>query len=483
MIPAVFTPATTSWYRVRREHHHRRTEHPLLWAVGWLATIASGLGSFVILKRAEDHGSLLPAIFSLLGGIMALSALHVLGSGLSVETGRLLLPLPLTPASCWRLMMIDALLVTGKPALTILIAATMATSWQWVLVLACWIPVACTMGTAIACAFSWIHSGVRIRWRALIVLAGAILAAGASLWMLVTAPRQLPPLMLLPDAFIFIGLSLGPGASFVGRVVQPILRQVATTPPATFALVPRLTTQLAGILERQTHPGFAIARKDLLTHSRDAFILIRVAMIVGVLPLAILLKPHFGASIPSAAWIPALVIILTCYGMVELSPSPFGSEGNRLLLALQTDIASSSLLFGKVLGMLLFNLPQTWAAVTIVSIGTGAGLPTWMFAIASASIAVTGLCTILTCASSSDIDLDRRIDDRTSALLAEHMPIGACRMLGLGLTGAIAISSIAILIRTPPTMALPLLCLLHAGCAALAWRIGLRILDKHRSQA
>ena len=190
---------------------------------------------------------------------------------------------------------------------------------------------------------------------------------------------------------------------------------------------------------------------------------------MGSLPLAIVLHSRFS-TIPASAGIAILAIALTCYGLVELSPSPFGGEGNRLLLAMQTDVPATSLLSGKILGLLLFNLLQAWAIVTIVSIGTGAELSTWFVALALTTVTVGGLCIALTGISTSDIDLERRVEDRTEALLAEHVPIGIMRMLGLGITGLTAACSIAILLRTSPGIALPLLCLLHAGFAIVMWQ-------------
>ncbi|MGN6030909.1 MAG: hypothetical protein ACTHQE_04520 [Thermomicrobiales bacterium] len=436
-----------------------------------MASLAGGVTAVFALHRAARAGEnhLLLTLLGLLAGIAIIAAMRTWEATLTVDGARLVLPLPLDPASRWRAAVLDAALASSLPSLAIVIATLLTVGWQWAAVVMLWLPVAWNAGTGLACAVSWSLTGGTILWRTLALILTATTAIGSSTYLFVTAPRPLPTLMFLPDALILGGLAFGPGAPFVGRAMIPIAQQVAIAPPRTFAAFPRLTNWIASRLERHPIPALAIVRKDLLAQSRDAFTLLRIVPIAGVLPLMLLLRSRLGKQEADASWIAVVSIALAYYGMLEIRPSPLGGEGNRILLALQAPIRASALLGGKTLGMLAIEIPQVWLAVTIAVIGTRDTFLAWGYAIATASITVVGLATMLTAASVWDIDLERRVDDRTQAVLVEHVPFGARRMLGLGLTGVFAGVSAAILLRLPmPAAGFALIGLHATGTGAMA---------------
>jgi hypothetical protein len=469
-------------FRHRCEQRHLRQDRPGVWVLGKLASLAGGVAAAFALHRAGQIGEsrVLLTLFGLLAGIAILAAMRAWETALTVDGARLVLPLPLDPASRWRATVLDAVLASGLPALAIVIATLLTVGWQWATVIVLWLPAAWIIGAGTACALSWSLIGGTVRWRAmtLILIVGA--AIGASVRLFVTAPHPLPPLMFLPDALVLGGLAFGPGAAFIGRAMIPITQQVATAPPRTFAAFPHLTDRIADTLERYPIPALAIVRKDLLAQSRDAFTLLRIVPVAGVLPLAILAHSRIDGHGSDASRIAVIAIALAWYGMLEIRPSPFGGEGNRIMLALQAPIGTTALLGGKTLGMLAIEMPQVWLAVTIAIVGTSGSFATWGLAIVATGITVTSLIVVLTAASVWDIDLERRVDDRTQAVLAEHVPFGARRMLGLGLTGAVAAASAAILLLLPMPAAMLALVGLQATGATIMAHLAIRRLTALR---
>jgi hypothetical protein len=470
-------------YRHQREQHHLRHEQPGIWVLGKLGSLAGGGATIVVLHRATHAGDgrLLLTLFGLLAGIATFSALRTYDTVLTSDAARLTLPLPLDPANRWRSAVLSAALSSGLAAIVLVVVALLTAGWQWAIFASFWLPVAWSFGAGVACILSWSLSGGSIRWRALILLFVIFGAIMATVHLLTTSNRPLPPLMLLPDALIFGGLLLGPGAPFIGRAMIPIVQQVAIAPSRSFAAFPRLVDRIGRRLERYPDPAFAIIRKDLVTQSRDAFTLIRVVPIAGVLPLSLLLDHRLSDYGTESARIAFFAIALAFYGMMELRPSPFGGEGNRLMLALQSPIDAKTLFIGKTLGVLTIELPQAWLAVTIATIGTGGGPAAWAFAIVTTSVAVAGLGIILTAASVRDIDLERRVDDRTQAILVEHIPFGAWRMLGLGTTCLATAGSGAALLVLPSFGAFVLLVTFHAGCSIVMSLLAIQRLTKLRA--
>lgn len=477
-------------YRHQCEQRHLRRNRPGIWAMGKLASLAGGTGAAFTLHHAANAGEhrLLLAVATLLAGIAILAALRTWDTSLTLDAARLMLPLPLDPASRWRSATLDAAIATGLPALALVIATALMAGWQWAMLAMLWLPAAWSLGTGFACALAWSLAGGFVRWRPLAAMTVMLAALGGMVHLFTIAVHPLPPLMVLPDALILGGLALGPGAAYIGRAMIPVAQQVATAPPRAFAAAPRLIARIAQWLNQQPTPAFAIASKDLIAHSRDAFVLLRLVPVAGVVPISILLHRRFGLGSADAGHIATIAVALAVYGLIELRPSPFGSEGNRLLLALHSPISVRDLFAGKVLGALAIELPQVWAAVTIAAVGLGTPPTTWALAILASGIAIPGLCVILTAASVRDIDLERRVDDRTQAILAEHVPFGVWRMLGLGLTGTIAAASGAILVFLPMPTALGALAILHGGlgwgttCLAIRRLTALRAGRHHPAQ-
>lgn len=466
-------------FKHQRQQQHLRHEQPGVWVFGKLAVIAGGVFASITLKRAAEVGEsqLLLTLIAMMGGVAALSAFRIYEATLTSDAARLMLPLPLDPATRWRAVIANAALSSSFPALALIAATLLSAGWQWAVIVLFWIPVTWSIGAAISCTLSWSLGGGTIRWRVLVLLLLVLAAIGAAVALLVTTPNPLAPLTLLPDAVIIGGLSLGPGASFIGRIMIPISQQSALAPPKTFAAFPRLTARIAGWLEKRPSPVLAIVRKDVITQSRDAFSLLRIVMVAAAFPASLLLARRLDST-PDAARIATIAIAIAFYALLELRPSPFGGEGNRLMLAMQSPIAMRPLLAGKVLGILVIELPQSWIVVSIASIGASSSLATWATAFAITNIAVIGIATAHTAASVWDIDLERRVEDRTQALLVEHVPIGARRMLTLGLTALIAAGSIISLLVLPLIAAIMVLIIGGYGYSA-----AMSILAIHRLTA
>ncbi|HEU0164662.1 MAG TPA: hypothetical protein VFQ54_06410 [Thermomicrobiales bacterium] len=462
----------------RRTRRNLRRGHPLVLGLGLLLQVVAGAVSWMLVSHALTIAArgdadaaerrLYLIIFGALTGIVALTAIGMLGTALGKEQIALLLPMPLDPATRWRMMLTQNLLTIVSPVAVVGTTIALARAgWSWAVVFLLWLPAAVAIGILLALTLAWAFGGERLHVRQVAIGLGVWLGIDLVAFALLRNAdfsRFPTPLLFIPDALLIATISFGPGAPILGRWYVGIARQMYATQSRSFRPLNPVIAWIGRRLAHRASPAVAVIVKEMRTQTRDPFVLLRLAIVAAAIPLAALLDGRLAAFLGTSdpdRIVPVLVIALIAYGMVEITPSPFGSEGNRLTIALLTQASPRSLIAGKATALVVPNLIEATAIFALLAWWHGISIGSTLVAFVAIAIAVTGCCVLLTELSAWDSDLTRRVDDRSQAILVEHMPIGARRMLALGVTLAAATGSALLIATQPCPLALPLLLAAH----------------------
>ena len=271
----------------------------------------------------------------------------------------------------------------------------------------------------------------------------------------------------------------GRGAAILGRSYISAV-QLSTTPRATNR-VRRIigTTTLANRLELWRTPMGAMVIKDLLVQSRDWFFYLRVVVVIGSLPLFLQVReldPLRGWT--TVQLLACFVAVLTIYSLIDTSPSPIGSEGERMRLWLLAPTSHADLLWVKLGVYLLPLLLQSMVMVALI--GSWIGMP-WtvrLEAFALTALMVAGPVTFLVWGSACDMDIDLALESGMPTTIHEHVPNTAQRLWLLNLS-VLLVSVMALATwRLEPYQAVFVLGTTDLLIAVLTWKAAVRYLHR-----
>lgn len=409
-------------------------------------------------------------------GIALLAALTTLQTAMARQEIGLMLPLPLDTTARWRLVLWRAAssfgMLTAGGALAVA-AALMRFGLDWAITWVLWLPASVCLGVLLPLFVTWLLNGGHPRRRAMLVTVGALAALGTMIALTARQPERssLPPLALIPDALLITGATAGFGARWLGRWYLRLAQTLVTAPRRARDYLGPLSRTLGSLLARWRAPWAAIALKELRVQARDVFVLLRIAVMLGALPLFIAVEPQLPAWAGGASTLPAaFALVLAVYAAIETTPSPLGGEGNRLTLALLHGVPPRDLIAGKALAVTAPLVAQMWIMAGLVAAWSDAPPLPVTAALLTATIAVASIGTVLTCLSAGDIDLQQPVESATQALLVEHVPASPRRVATLGVTLALAAGAAGAILTLPWPASLAAIGLAGYAVAAMAYR-------------
>ncbi|WP_126550906.1 hypothetical protein [Dictyobacter kobayashii] len=275
-------------------------------------------------------------------------------------------------------------------------------------------------------------------------------------WVMLVRPE-----LVLLLFFIIIGIALGPGAEWLGRLYA-----------ASFSLVQskdrgRSTFTLPGSLllvrvfaRRRTLTGGLMVR-SLLNQSRNWLFWLRLLLIWGLLalfPVVHMLGQRFGMS--DQVLIAAYAATLACGHILETGPAVIGGEANRFALYLVAPFSFRQLLWSRLQlclwpilteGLLMGCLLAFWnrlAPMQLIWI-----LPT-----------ISGIIIPCTClmvwGGCWDLELNKSVEGKTEAMMLEEGPFTPRRLVLLNVSLLFLAALLFLLWWLPPFIVLPLLLVL-----------------------
>lgn len=418
--------------------------------------------------------------------IAGLSALHTLQTALHRQDIAILLPIPLDHGARWRLLLVRVASCFGPTLglgflLTALALSRFGIAWAVTFLL--WFPASICLGALATLYVAWLSGNGSPRKRAIFITLAIPVTAVTLLVLLSRTPGQtLAPLALIPDAVLIPALVIGPGARRLGRWYLSLAQERYHAPTRARDFLGPVAGWLGAVLSRYRSPWAAIALKELRVQARDVFLLVRLAVMAGALPLyAVTHGVLLDRGVAPAALMAGYALILAVYSAIETTPSPFGGEGNRLTLALLCPASSRSLIDGKAVAVIAPLLTQTWMILLLLSIWNGIGFAAILPTGIAATIAVGSIGMIITCLSVRDIDLNTSVDGTSQALLVEHVPNRPMRLLIIAIALVLASGAAFAIMTLPWGISLPLVAVTGSMLTLMAFRDATHQLDQLRS--
>jgi hypothetical protein len=256
----------------------------------------------------------------------------------------------------------------------------------------------------------------------------ALLLAALATWAGWTAARwTISPLVAAASCLVLLVAALGPLAAVLGGLYSRAFHVMQ----AAGSRAPRRPCMalFTGWLLRFRSPGVALFVKDLLTRSRSWASWGRVLIAIA----AVLAFPLLRARVQSFdVDDPTLIVTFVVGGVlltiVDGASSPFGGEGNRLMLLLIAPVRSAAIVRAK---MAAFVLPFGTVAVATsayLSLASGLSGGEAVHVCLAVLLLVLGISTVFVLGSVLDIDLDREVHGGLEEMLHEEAPLSIVRL-------------------------------------------------------
>lgn len=352
--------------------------------------------------------------------------------------------------------------------------------WPWPVVAIIGMPTAGGLGVVAAvCIASLLRGQHRRRW--LLVL---IAAFPASLLMITLGPWTIPsPLLLVPDQLVWPAIGAFAVAGMGGRWLDGLAYDLNAYRQGGRSWLPLHRWLSNRIMRRCPSATSAMLHVTVSRMNRDPFALLVLIGPVVIFPLMMAVDSRLPALLPAdAPFLAGAIFVAWC--LTEIVPSPLGTHGRRLTLALLADASPRACLLGAWLGTSLVVLPPTAVLVGATAWWNRPGqlltVSTLLFA-----IAIVDVLALSSALSAFDLDPGNLPDDAISSLVLEHLPLGAARLTGLAVAlGSMAVTTTAIIAGTclASLMAVAALTAITLGAWRLAERrLGRPFVTSHRA--
>lgn len=444
----------------------------------------SSLASWQGLRTADGHSRLWLLMLSGWISISVVAALATLQTALHRQDIANLVPMPLDDGTRWRLVLMRVASRFGPVLALGMLSLAFSLSrfgFAWALTFLLWIPAAMCLGVLMTLYVAWLSGNGSPRGIAIaLTLLVPTVVAMTLLFFAARSPGQaLSPLAMIPDAVLIPALVCGPGARRLGRWYLDLVQERYLAPAKARDFLGPLSAWLGVALSRYRVPWAALALKELRVQARDVFLLLRIVVMLGALPLYIATHGLLAdRDIHSSALIAVYALVLATYCAIETTPSPFGGEGNRLTLALLCPVSTGSLIAGKTVAVVVPLVMQLWVMLASMGMWSRSDVVDLVAFGASVTVAVVAIGVIITCLSVHDIDLRTPVDGTTQAMLVEHVPNRPIRMLNIAVALMLASGTALVVIRLPWLASTLAIMVAGAGLAFLAYRNAARVLGR-----
>jgi len=222
-----------------------------------------------------------------------------------------------------------------------------------------------------------------------------------------------------------------------------------------------------------------MAVKELLNQSRNPFNWARaIVLAVYVLPFPWIYSRIVSYRFPETVAIAGYVSGLTFLTLVDASPSPTGSEGNRLTLYLTAPTDLPGILRAK----LAVFLTPLLAEGLLLSLALGLWLQVspgdLLYVVMLVALIIVVPTTVLIWGSAWDEDLNLPVEGGMAALIHEQIPATPRRIWLINLGILLFAAMLLLAWKLPAPLALPALALLDAAVMTGAWQFGRRYIQR-----
>ncbi len=345
-----------------------------------------------------------------------------------------ILLLPLRPAALFRSLVLATIVSRAGPRILSLMGGLLFVLAWWnplfFVIFLSGLPLAICCGMVLSwLCYLWITTTLHIQ---VSIGAGVMILAGALAWLILhtTFATTIPALQSTTACVISAGLLLFSlllfftcGSSLGKLYITTYQKTLSQSKRHTDLYAPGIEA-LARTLARYSPIMAALLFKDLLAQSRNNLNILRaVLFLVSIAGFALLtqfiLLPAHRAPVP-------LVItygtILGLYFFLDATPSPVGSEGNRLTLYLITPSSTANFLWAKLvlyLGTVSgITLPLSLTACLFLHLS----IPTTLLTLTFILLINGGITLIIVWGSTWDEDIHLAIEGGVQAMLYEQLP-------------------------------------------------------------
>ena len=448
------------------------TRMRVTWTLALLFALAGSIWGIktllyqLIVWRADSavqlHYHLWLLLLGCWSGTGILSILATLREGLNEQEALLLFTLPLSSAERFRLLCATILL--RGPGIWLLLFAVVLTitlGWSafvWLLLSLVGIllvSLCCMLATLLLICYLL---PTRL-WMQMMTILGALMVVTVLVALSVVQHPVMQPFMPNPLLIVLIFLLsllilLGPGASLGGAIysrafytLQGRLRRPRTlTPPGMRWFCERLSywRSLTG----------AMLVKAFFYQGRNPFNWLRLLVIFAyLLPFPWCYHLVISYDISKALFMMAYLAVMVLLCLIDASPSPFGGEGNRLVLYLTAPLTTRVLLRAK---LMTFLLPALCLAFLLsIALGGWLHMPLLIMVpiVSQVFLLIIGPITLLTLGSVWDEDLSIVVEGAIQMLLHEQLPITPRRIWLIGLTYLLLAIMLLLLWKLPLLLA------------------------------
>lgn len=476
---------TQSRSRVGRAGIYLRLAIALIWALVSFVWLLTRINAWHDAGGDLFDQRMLALTFFTFTGVAAVTALNMLQAGIGGDEALTWLLLPMTPADRFRIAVVRVMFARdGALAFTTVLTSAVAISlsdpmWALVALVAGWLGVVAGASGAVFGVRLWSRESRGLGKVAVVPMLAVVAVPGVTLWS-GAAPPLSPP-VIAPIIGLLLVLSLtgmtGGRATRLGTTYVRAV-QLANTPslPRTVRRIPGVRMLVRWLDPRRT-PVAAMIAKDLLVQSRDWFFSLRLLVFFGSLPIFLQLRQLETVS----GWpiVPTLAIfaaVLTTYSLIDTSPSPIGSEGERLNLWLVAPVTGADLLKAKLAVFLAPLLLQGVATVLMIGWWTGLAGTELVVALTFTVLLVAGPVTFIVLGSAFDLRLDVPLESGLPTTIHEHVPHTPQRLWLLNISVVIVGLMGFVAWRVPAVGAVAILAAIDILVATVTWVAARRVL-------
>lgn len=437
--------------------------------------------------RAAGPGMLDVSLWTLMlsvwSGVVLFSAFTTIRIGISDDRAALLILQPLTPAERWRALYVPVLVLEALPRVLLLTVVPMAVlgteAIPWLLM--------GLLGIAVAVLFGILATMLTLVYilphpRASGCVASIAAVGLAAPWLVLDArPMTLP----VPGAWYvstaFLGVLVavvGPSTGPLGRLYIAAYQRAQGRSRHRGAISLPGVRAVAGIAAHRRTASAAMVYKELLYQGRIKLNWLRLAVLFASVPVFSWVHSRLSLyEIPDSLMLAAYASGMALYVFMDASPSPIGSEGNRLSLYLVAPLDLKEYLRAR---LVVFLVP-----VLVLSVVSGVGmglvlvLPGEDLLVTLVAIVLIniGVAAVVVWGSAWDEDLNLPVESGFQAMLQEQMPFTPRRIWILNLSALLLVAGLLVLWWFPAPIALVLLTCTQAIAVVASWCFANRYLQ------
>lgn len=410
----------------------------------WLSTFAA---NWRILGPGTMERQMWTFLAGFWGGLSLLGLLYIFQTGLVDDETLFLFQIPLKASLRFRLLYFHILIeqcglwITGMTIVLGFVFGIQALPWLLLLISGA--------ATFVLIEMVGIHLVIgnlllQIHHRRAAIISASI--AGLVILALLIVRSWMPswhfpsPYFISGIFALIVCLGAGPFARFLGEGYITAFHVMQALPAKKVVITPPGIGALSAWLMRFRGPYGAVALKELLSQSRNPFNWARfIAIGVYIFLFPFIQNAAASAHIPVIAMVCGFISLLTLATMIDATPSPIGSEGNRLSLYLTAPLSPAQILWAKLIAHMPVLLIESFILGLALGLWLRFDLVHLLLILLMSLLLTLGAPPVLIWGSAWDEDLDLTVEGSMQELIHEQFPSTPRRLLligaGLGLLG------------------------------------------------